>query len=373
MSVALISLTYKCRGHSKEYIDNLSKHLHNSFDFSLYYYNQKLNRNGLGVLDYKTEQIGAPYRKILRRFFYSLRFYFSNRKSIRDNKLLYFTDYEYLSLLLSIVLFFRKNKKIVWIHSASCDGNFFYKSYKKLFFYLLSKLQIDGCVVNGTETKNELVKLISSKIPVHVIQYPSELNVLPMNSIDAKKQLGFQNKKVFSLIGMIRKDKNYEYAISAFAQSNAFNNPDSVLHIAGAPSGISESSVLKWLRQHSVKNYKLDSGYLSEEEINTAFSASDCLLMPYGNTGSSQSGPLSLCRNYGLPAIVRGGGEIGRYVEYEEVGFSCNNLKEFITAMNMIHSCKLLTKFADAILKAKRKFSWSQAAIKYKEVFNGVK
>ncbi|WP_281213308.1 glycosyltransferase [Shewanella insulae] len=365
MNIGIFSLTYRCRGHSKEYIDNFMLHLSKDYNFKLFYYEQKLNESGVGVLDYKSEQYLSVYRKIIRRFFCSLLLCFTKYKEIKKCDKLFFSDYEYISLLI-ILWVFKSKDKVVWIHSTSLDGGAFYYWYKKLFFYTVKYLGVTSYVVNGDYTHRCLADIVSS--PVHTIQYPSELSIKPLEKNEAKAFLGFGEKKVFSLLGMIRADKNYEFAIKAFSKSDANNNSSCLLYIAGAPSGIKARQVDFWLDKYGVDNVVVDYSYLTEDMLNIAFSSTDILLVPYGQNGTSQSGPLSLCRNYGIPAIVRAGGEMERYVLELNVGLACADTEQFISAINK-YNLSIPEETFRSLDCAKQKYSWKAAANKYLEVF----
>lgn len=369
MKLGLISLTYFSRGHSKEFLDNLKKHLGDEFKMDLYGYNQSLNRDGIGVLDYNSNQKFSAYRKIIRRFFIGLFFYFKIRKNVRKNDINFYADYEYLSLIIGLLMFSNRNaKNYVWIHSASTDGNLFYRTYKKVFFGLIKRCNVKGYLVNGRSTSVELTRILGEEVRVKVVQYPSEINVQPIEKRTAKEKLKIQNKKVFSLIGMIRPDKNYEFAIKAFAKAKRRN--EARLLIAGALSGVTERELIDWLKRHNVTDdVTLKLGYLSEEQLNICFSSSDALLIPYGQNGSSQSGPLSLARNYQLPAIVREGGELARYVRDNGVGVIATDLVEFTNAIDKL--CDNPSKDLQLKLsEAKANYSWYRAAKEYKEFFH---
>ena len=366
--LTLFSLTYKCRGHAKEYADNFIKYAAlNDYDITLLHPNNEPLSSEIGPLDlYPSQRFGA-YRRILRRFYIALKYTLFNIKDFRLPNSVYFLDYEYFSLLLSLLI--TKGDKYVLIHSASIDKSGFYRLYKKVFFFLIKIMNVKCYFVTGQSAKSQLLKLLP-EARVEVVQFPSKLDLVPVPKLNAKEALFCRDKKVFSLIGMIRPDKNYEFAIKCFADSNASNNNDNVLYIAGSPSGVSEELLSEWLNKYKVENYKLDLCYLTEEDLNLAFSASDVLLVPYGDTGSSQSGPLSMCREYGLPAIVKGGSEIGDYVMANNVGICCFDESKFIDSINTMIDA-VPGDIISSLAVAKKLYSWEAAIKKYLEVFNG--
>jgi len=371
------SLTYYSKGHSKEYVDNFYKHLCRDVDMTLFNYGGKAEFQGSEVsvpgdsegLNYMTAGSGAVYGKIIRRFCFSFRLYRKIYSYIRasSSNTIIFMDYEYISLLFFIFFLPARVNPIVCIHSASTSGSFPYRLYKMLFFFVLRKKKNIKYVVNG-KVAYDLLKEVVPEKSISLIQYPSELNCLPLNREDAKHKMQIPGKIIISLIGMIRKDKKYEDAIRAYSNSICNDDNRFLLVVAGAPANVTENEVRGWLDKYNIKNCNLNLSYLSEVELNCLFSASDYLLVPYGVGGSSQSGPLSLCRNYNLPAIAPRGGEIGGYIEREKVGYLFDGFDELTLLLDSICSGSLRDTRV-FIAKAKEKYSWGVAKKRYIDIF----
>lgn len=366
--IGVFSLTYLSRGHSREYIDNFVTYMSKWFNLKVFYFEQVNCTDGFNKLDLKPNQHFPFYQRVLRRFYISIKYFLMNRKEIRSHDIIYYADYEYISLLFGLFLF-NKNRNVVLIHSASVDKSSLYRFYKKFFFKIINLCNVESFIVNGYGAKEELSNYIKT-IPIHVVQFPSELKVDPIDKDLAKLTLFKKKPKVISLIGMIRPDKNYEFAIKAFCKSIAFNNNDFLLHITGAPTGVTEAEIKSWIKKYKITNYVLNLAYLSEYELNYAFSSTDILLIPYGNLGTSQSGPLSLCRFYLIPAIVRDGCEISEYVKSNNVGLCCSDFDSFVLSINQLLEYVPID-MVNSIKIAKSLYSWSSASKKYLEVFNG--
>lgn len=371
--ITCFSLNYNANGHSKDYLDSFFEQLKNDLEISVLCYGKpKINSlpiiycNGdISDLNYKSDQFMSSHRKIFRRFFASFKLYFhSLRFNDIKNSQLYFLDYEYLSLAIFLTFFFRKQNKYILIHSVDSSGSRFKKIYKNYFFKIISKVSKVTYVVNG-EDAFEQMKTDGFEY-VKLIQYPTELKVDPLTNEKAKSILGLNGKVIFSLIGMIRADKNYAETIEAFSKSVLSNCQHNHLLVAGYPSNITASEISDCFTINNIKNYTFLPKYLSDDELNIVFSASDFLLVPYGSGGTSQSGPLSQARLYHLPAIAQANGEIGNYVVREKVGLTFDSFCNLVEILNNISNANLASDFSSVNIK----YSWEQARLYYLDIFN---
>ncbi|PSW03864.1 glycosyltransferase [Photobacterium lipolyticum] len=368
-----LSLTYNANGHSKDYVDSFANSLQKDYEIDILCFGKPKEDNDFikycegdaAHLDYVPNQILSTHRKIIRRFFASLRLYgeFFLLKKLRSERL-YFLDYEYLSLALLLKFVLKDKKKYILLHSVSDVDGGSKGLYKKLFFRMISGINNVEFIVNGEKSLEIIRNRTSNK--VSLIQYPTELKVTRVKKDEAKVSLRLKKKLVISLIGMIRKDKNYSKAIEAFAKSNLCNDDNCQLVIAGYPSNVKEDEINYLLNANGVRNYTFIPRYLTEDELNICFSASDYLLVPYGDGGTSQSGPLSQARLYHLPAIVQANGEIGDYVSRENVGFTFESFPELTELLNGLN-CR--TDDFD-FSTVNNKYSWSQARISYLNIFS---
>lgn len=371
--VICLSLTYNANGHSKDYLDSFVEQLKKDIDVSVLCYGDPRNKrfpitfcNGeISDLNYKSEEFMSSQRKIIRRFFASCKLYFHSLKcdDVKTSKL-YFLDYEYLSLAIFLILFFRKQKKYILIHSFDTSGSILKKIYKKLFFKIVSMVGQVTFIVNGEEALARMKAYGFND--VKLVQYPTELKIRPLSDKKAKSILDLNGKKVFSLIGMIRADKNYSEAIKAFSKSSLCNSDSHHLLVAGYPSNVTENDVLSYFKLNGVKNYTFIPKYLTDEELNTVFSASDYLLVPYGNGGTSQSGPLSQARLYNLPAITQASGEIGNYIQREKVGRTFDTFDDLVDILNS--SAEVSCSYDFSLIN--NKYSWAQARAHYIDIFS---
>ena len=383
VKVVILSLSYNQIGHAREYIDNLYKNLKDSINIEIPISKdtsktlkekayRPLNIKSKTFEDIKYLKFGKIY-KVIRKideFFYALKFYRKVWKIYRKEKdvIFYFTEYEYFSMILFSLFLKIKNKRfIIWIHSASNKGNLFYRIYKTISLNLIKYIVGKGnrIVVNGELIKNILVNEFKYKENlIKVIQYPSELTKpLPKISKEkARKILGIPtNEKVVLHFGILREDKEIDKIIEAISLSKT----KPFLIIAGKEAFYTKEKIKKLLEKYNVKKYKLLIKYLIEEEIHLLYSASDLLLIIYKEGSISQSGPLSLARNYLLPVLASNIGEIGYYVNKYNTGILIdqNSPREIADKIDYFFSKKI--SFKMDIEKAQKIFSWKNASKVY--------
>lgn len=373
-NVFCISLTYNNKGHSRDYIDCFIKNIYSKVPVTLFCYGKPSIVGNLSdyeycegdpkYLDYCSDQKFSTYRKILRRVITSSRFYKKLYKLISGdtNKKLLFVDYEYLSLIIFLSFFLRKNPKIIVLHSVSESEISVKRIYKSISYFIMEKIPNVSYIVNGEYSAKLLRKRTSKEVVV--IQYPTSLKYPIIPKSEAKAELGLGGRTVIAMIGMIRKDKNYHEAILSFSRSKMANNKSYVLLIAGYPSNITAGAIEELFKNLGLSNYIFCPGYLSELSLHTHFCAADFLLAPYGSKGSSQSGPVSQARLYELPVITLSGGEIGGYVEREKVGITFDGLGELKCVLDNLILSEPYYDFSSV----KYKFSWENAAKIYSDI-----
>lgn len=387
--IGLISASYGLKGHSRDYVDRLSAGLEglgvSNIPIVLV---DKKEGGPRGYAKYFSSAYGLNYNpksrftrvsKTVHRFFSGVGFYLwmFARRDLRRLNSFYLMDYEYLSSLFFVFCSTMLRKKlIVLIHSASLNGPLYYRLYKVLYFSLIKRCKNVSFVVNGELTKRELCSSFGiADERVDVIQYPSmpilkDVDISNVAKNEVKERMfGRSDLVVFSLIGMIRRDKNYDRALDAYSRSGAGVNANVVLLIAGSLSDVTSSQLKDWMDGLEIKNCHLQLKYLDEEELHDAFMVSDYLLVPYGVAGSSQSGPLATARAYALPALVLGGGEIGQYVEREGVGYVCESFDELSDQIANVLNDGVNLKMNLALIDSQNKYSWEVASLKYKKIF----
>jgi len=119
-------------------------------------------------------------------------------------------------------------------------------------------------------------------------------------SEDEKMYTEIKQKKgdsfLFSIIGNIRKEKNYHLAIEALATI-----PTASLLIAGSPanSSVDTGELKRLAKQRDVEDriFWIEK-FFTNEELSAVIAVSDCVLLYYAATFTSQSGILNLVAPY---------------------------------------------------------------------------
>ncbi len=386
----LIALSYADRGHTKEYVTNFCNKLREKFDIVLYVASVTPVDVPVGIsveyIDVDITKLKAEnflkYGKFSNLFknFKKQNLHISYCKQIIKQKIksedtVYIMDHTALSL----IPIFKGLKKVkpkifLWIHSARFDSkDFIYHIYKtgmKFIFNNYVSKSLTGVVVNGDIIKERLPQHLNfPKEKIHTIQYPSEIEYKMVGKEVARKSLRIPpNENVVLFFGGLRTDKNIEEVIRATAKSKI----KPLLLIAGSESTVSQNTINEWLKKHHHENYFLDISYVTEENMALYYSASDVLLLTYMSESASQSGPLSLAREFLLPAIVTDTGEIGYYIKHNEIGLVASPTvkDDFITQLNhFFEHPDLRESLSRNLEKAKKAYSWDVAAQKYIEMF----
>lgn len=393
-NIHLISAMYSSQGHGKEYIANFSEKLHTHFNINLFQASgsetSKSNpflESTLIKVDYsKTDSrnfskygVFSSYFRALSKQYHSLKYYqgIIQSSKIKKGDIVFIMDYDVLPLNFLVKELSKKGAEIfLWIHSAKFKSkDLLYMSYKSIFKYFFTQKirpKINKVIVNGDFISKQLKKELN--LPeelIEVIQYPSKVSFSKIEKEEARVRLGFSSEEnIVLFFGLLRADKNIELLIKSIAEANSSIK----LIIAGAESSVTRSDLLRWISQYGLDNYYLDTKYLSDEEISLYYSCSDLLVLTYHFESASQSGPLSLAREFKLPALVSGVGEIGSYVKSNNVGFTAdiNSPNSFSQKIDEFFEMDEGTKvdLERNIEIAQKKFSWDRAAEKYINLFS---
>ncbi|WP_405411536.1 glycosyltransferase family 4 protein [Maribacter sp. Asnod1-A12] len=387
----LISAMYSSKGHGREYIRNMCCRLEDFYSITLHIASDKILETPEGIetnylkIDYsKTDannfvkfSIFAPYIRAITKQYFSFCYYKKILKSelIREGDLVYIMDYDVIPLVFLIKGLKRKktSKVFLWIHSAKFKSrDIIYSIYKSIFKVIFNHIvfsNITAIVVNGKYIKTEILKNLKiSQERIHIIQYPSEILFKKIPKDIARERLNLNKKdKIILFFGMLRKDKNIELLIKSVSEASILPK----LIIAGSEASVTRLEIENWIEKYNLENYILDIDYISEEKMSLYYSCSDLLMLTYELESGSQSGPLSLAREFELPSLVSNVGEIGKYVEENNVGLTADpNIEaDFTKKINIILDNDFTLK--DSLRSAKEKYSWESASLKYRNLFDG--
>lgn len=123
----------------------------------------------------------------------------------------------------------------------------------------------------------------------------------------AKQSLGLIGKKIILAMGFIRPDKGYHILLDC-AKDVLARHHDAVVIVAGEPRGTDAHDYVESLRQRRLQCTTKDRiilrfEYLSDEELETLFYASDIVIVPYLRV-IGPSGPIHHALGRGKPVIA---------------------------------------------------------------------
>ncbi len=392
--IHLVSAMYASKGHGFEYIRNFCENLRDEYEIVLHVASDKeieipknIKVQYAGVDYRKTDAenfvkygFASKYIRALVKQYMSYRYYkrIVNSETLKREDLVYVMDYDVFPLSFFIKSLENRgiSRTFLWVHNAKFQSkDILYSFYKSVFKFIFNKRilkNISGVVVNGEYIKREIIKNLKiAENKVKVIQYPSEIPFGIVPKKEARKVLGLDVRdNVVLFFGMLRKDKRIEFTIESVAKAKSAP----LLIIAGSEASVKKEDIQEWIEKHQLKNYVLDIDYILEEKMALYYSCSDLLLLTYELESSSQSGPLSLAREFELPALVTNTGEIGRYVVDNNVGFTADPKKKEGFSQKLDAFFEASYKDQEALranLKlAKERFSWKSAKAKYLKLFN---
>jgi glycosyltransferase involved in cell wall biosynthesis len=254
------------------------------------------------LLPDKTTSKSALFKKlyfIYRSFVNPLRFYRFLKKE--PPSIIIFNDYDQISSFYWVTLFRRLRKKhhfAIVLHDPDRDQ---YLPFKSLAVNSMNKVMslMDIAFYHGYLPDKPYYKGNFLKVEVpHGIYPASAGNSLFSALITAQKSKPF----LLGILGNIRDEKNYELVLEALTDL-----PDCQLLVAGAKAN-AEVPVERY--QQKIKDLHLGERviwierYLDDEELQTAISACDIVLLYYKTSFTSQSGMLNNIAPYRKKLVV---------------------------------------------------------------------
>ena len=172
-------------------------------------------------------------------------------------------------------------------------GEKYKKNYKKIYKY------VDGIIVHGNQTKNELIEIFDvDKEKIATIPH----GFLPRKKI-SKKIEQESGSLAFSLIGSLSQYKGVDLLVDAWCSSPMLSSNNSCrLIIAGS----GKMSCLT--KVEDCPNVKLINRFVSDEELDEIICQTDVAILPYRMI--SQSGVLLTMLAEKIPVIVSQVGEL---------------------------------------------------------------
>lgn len=290
----------------------------------------------------------------------TLKCYIALYNELKGNrvKTVHILDYEIILLYLMLLFLGKKARHFNWcitVHSINflTKKNIILSPYQLLAKLAYRKLDSLNFIFfcNGRNSSTFLSTNYGlKKANIHITGWGFDSNPKAITSKKSNSIL---------LLGVIRKDKNLEFALSQLSKiSDPFN-----FIIAGFPQDYSIEEINYLVQFHNLsKKTSLDLAYLSQDKMDYYLETSEFILIPYDKSNVSNSGPLmDGIANSCIP-IVSAYGERKHIVE--SLGLStftfdsnqntlCNLLSSFLT-MPKIEKDKIRT----SIQKNATQFSW---------------
>ena len=241
---------------------------------------------------------------------------------------------------------------------------------------------VDRIIVHTPKMKEELCSLFHVS-PEKVIIIPHGINnrvqKKGITQEDARQKLGIvPTAHVVLFFGQIDEYKGIETLIDAAALL-VQKDPSIILIVAGKSKRQSDY-VLKLKRQVRKslpeKNVMLRLQFIPDHEVETYFSASDCVVLPYKRI--FQSGVLFLAYRFGVPIIATDVGSFAEDVVDRVTGFICkpNDAEDMAAQLRKYFDSTLFHQREETrafiIELAEKKYSWTNIGRQTYEVYSNL-
>lgn len=227
---------------------------------------------------------------------------------------------------------------------------------------------VDRIIVHTPKMKEYLCSLFHIS-PEKVVVIPHGINIRVWKKgtthIEARRQLCIEpTAHVVLFFGQIDEYKGVEILIDA-AGLLVKEDPSIMLIIAGKPRR--QSDYVSKLRTQAAKrlterNVKLKLQFIPVDEVETYFTAADCVVLPYKRI--FQSGVIFLAYRFGVPIIATDVGSFREDIIDGVTGFICNpdDVEDMAAKLRIFFKSDLFrqreTTRAHISKLAEQKYSW---------------
>jgi glycosyltransferase involved in cell wall biosynthesis len=177
---------------------------------------------------------------------------------------------------------------------------------------------------------------------------------------DARHELTISdNSFTFLFFGMLRNYKGFKELLRSYKELKN-RNSDIHLIIAGNPhSAIIRQEIEELTAGEGIS---LHLRYITDEEVQLYFNASDVVVLPYLNILTSGAAVLAL--SFGKPVVAPGKGCIPELLD-ESTGFLYNNERELTVAMSAAANNKGIAEMGKQAMEKAESLSWSRIVAEY--------
>ncbi len=209
---------------------------------------------------------------------------------------------------------------------------------------------------------------------------PQRVHVIPHGVFDfydnsstpkqSRKRLNIPAEaKVLLYFGNMRPYKGMEDLIEAFSRLGREENY--YLILAGSPWNQEYAREIEE-RVKGLSSVLLKIAYIPEGEVGDYFQAADVVVLPYRNF-TSQSGVGNIALAFEKPLIVSNAGGLSELVLDEKLVFAAKDVTGLIACIRYVFSSPTqLKKLGKDSELLKKKYSWSEIAIRTKEVYDTI-
>ncbi|MEQ8688372.1 MAG: glycosyltransferase family 4 protein [Imperialibacter sp.] len=351
---------YFMPGHYRKYADALVHQADHQFVYSSSkdlalpgsVFVHSYEREGLGAVDF-----------LLTRIINSFRCYKISVNLLRQNPkaAVHIVELEPMTFMLN---FFRNLQriKVVTVHSvrATKSNSVFFNILaaiqKKIFVLSIRSLSsYSNCifVMHSKMHKEELQKIVPKlhEERLKVINYPCDF---PKFSKEKKAR-----SKRLLIFGLLRADKGIYEFLSQFTN---LTSCDYSVVVAGR---LMDKRILEF---EGVCNVNIINKYLLQEEVDTLFSASDFVILPYPLSYAGGAGPLKDSFSASTPVCCSKIDLFKEIIEDSKAGLLFDSVAELMKKLNYISKEEYHQMAANAFNYAMR-YDWSYMKTKYEELY----
>ena len=260
----------------------------------------------------------------------------------------------------------RSNVKI----SCICDNIFPHESYFfERFFIKKFFSNINSFLIMSSDSEKKLKPLINDEAKVIKSFLPLKENLKSkLSKSEACKKLNIQNppKLILLFFGFIRDYKGLDVLINSLSE---LKNLDIKLLIAGE-SYISTDKIESLIKKNGLSEMIIwHKKYISNNDINLYYSASDAVVLPYKKI--SQSGIIPMAYHFDKLVICSDIPSLKEHVVEKETGyfFKNNNSSDLSRVITEIYSNHNFENSEISISKYKTRYSFDNFLNDFKELF----
>jgi len=315
--------------------------------------------NNTNKRDFKNVVLFRPFGDVWRvkglsRGYFFLKGYLNSfhisRKNRSDVFHFHFFNLGLLNLMVLMIAFFFKQKKVVTLHDVSS-----FRGNSCRLFEKVSMSLIDGIIVHNIASKTALLKKKLSLPKLAVIQHGNYLPFVTMLAAPDKKR-----KIKLLFFGQIKEVKGLEILLGAMAIV-VNKNPNFKLTIAGRPWKTDGAHYEKMLLDLGLDNFvERHFRFIEDEEVAAFYEEAHVVILPYKRI--YQSGVLLLSWSYGRTIIASNLKPFTELITNNENGylFESENPEDLASCILKLNHNDILRTTLSSQELIKNKFDWSE-------------